>query len=257
MPLKKIFTLLLAALVALSISITSTHVFASNSKKLQYAKADLNKDGIKDVLKIKTTSGLSTLSINNHSISLNPNAYPYCNGYFRIIDIKTSDKYKEIQIDFEEDGGYSSTGFYYYDGKSIVNIGYTVGVYKSTDGKGTISIGKWCGFLEYIVNYKLDKNRKLQKIIRSTYPVNKKSSSLIAVALQKSPSNSKTAVNLKKGEKITIVGISFKKNNQGINEHWLLIKNTKGKTGWINVDKLMQQKHLSIDHIFEGLAHAG
>lgn len=256
MPLNKFLTLLLAAFIAVSISFIPTHAFTSNSKKLQYTKVDLNKDGIKDIIKIQNVSGISVLSVNNESIKLNPNGYPYCSEHFRIIDIKSSDKFKEIQIDFEEDGGYTSTGFYYYDGKSIIKMGYTVGVYKSTNGKGKVSIAKWCGFLEYNVDYQLTTDHTLQKVIKNVYPVSKKSRCLIPITLQKSTTHSKKILNLKKGEQITILGISFKKNNKGINDHWLLIKNSKNKSGWVNADQLTQDNNLSIDQVFEGLYYS-
>lgn len=257
MPLNKLVSIILAALIAVSINFFPTHVLASDSKNVQYAKVDLNKNGVKDVIKIHNISDTSILSINKQSIKLNPNGYPYCSGRFSIIDIKSSDKFKEIQINFEEDGGYRSTGFYYYNGKSIIKMGYIIGSYKSTNRKGTVTIGKWCGFLTYYVDYKLTKNHTLQKVVKNTYPVNKKSRSLIAVTLQKSPTYSKKVLTLKKGEKITIVGISFKKNKKGFNDNWLLIKNSKGKTGWVNVDQLTKDKNLGIDKIFEGLYYAG
>ena len=213
---------------------------------------DLNGDKKKDkiIFTCNAEYGDYTLSINGAKVKGKGIGLE---GNFRVIDINTKDKYKEIAIQEFGESDDIAMSIYSYDGKKVklmrfldgydTSINKTGGIY--TNARGSI-LCTWF-YKDY---YKLTSKHTIQHVSCTSYPMNLKVTVKKPISLKVSPSNSKTKVILKKGEKVTIVSSDNKK--------WCLVKNSKGVKGWFaiyNFDQIIGTKYFAND-VFEGLCYA-
>lgn len=226
----------------------------ANFKKVTGNKfsIDLNADGKKDAIEFNCLPGSNdyTLTVNNSSIS---GTGINLDGVIYICDIASKDKYKEIAITESGPSSDNFTYIYYYNGNELLFMGgvqgsdYTI----KMNGSGTFSTKSRGDILQtwfYTDQYKLTSSHKLVNIPQKLYKMNTLVTLKMQLKLQKSPTDTNTAVVLKSGEKVMITDTD--------NKNWCAIETSKGVKGWFAVDNFSQINARIGSDIFDGLCYA-
>lgn len=228
-------------------------------KSSTIVKGDLNGEGKKDKISFKCSEDEFTLTINGASIK---GSGDMLDGKYKIVDIDTKDKIQEISISESGSSDDYATAFYYYNGKKIVFMGKVQGSDSMNNdilgsikinGKGTViarTRGQILHTWFYDDPYKLTKSHTLARVPQDLYQMNAQVKVIKPLALQKSRTNSETAVTLQTGETVIILASDDKQ--------WCLVQNSKGAKGWFAVEDFDKIKgtNLRASEVFEGLCYA-
>lgn len=215
---------------------------------LDSANIDLNGDGVKDNIRFSCEfgDGNFVLYINNKVLK---GSGCILEGYCKIVDINSKDKFKEIAIEERGPSDDYATAFYYYDGKRILPMGKIQGSFENGALKigglskiKTMTRGKVLHTWFYPDSYKLSPNHLLEHINQKLYQMNTKVRIKRALPVQKSSTNSKITFTLKTGEEAIILASDDKE--------WCLIRNSKGQFGWFKINGLDGHQ------FFDGLCYA-
>ena len=191
-------------------------------------------------------------------------------GMFSIVDIDTTDSYMEIAVPEAGQSSDFATYFYYYTGDLITFMGRLPGTCKQydvnekkphgigyflldVDGSGEVRTRRRGRILHtwfYPARYKLDEKHRLEFVEEEFYIMDSPVTLLSELALQASPTDSRTVVVLQVGDKATIVGSDDRK--------WCLVETEDGHKGWFAVESnwTIAGTGKEADEIFEGLCHA-
>lgn len=218
------------------------------------ATIDLNRDGIKDRIRLECEPGDDsyTLTINGLSVTGGGNNL---DGMMFVCDIDSRDDYKEIAITESGPSSDDATYFYYYDGSSINFMGRTQGshyVLKIT-GSGVFTTKTRGAILQtwfYTDHYRLSSSHELEIVPRELYKMNSQVIVKKQLKLQKSRTDQETAVVLEPDEEVTLTACD--------NKEWCEVKNAKGIKGWFAVDDYytMRGTDFNASDYFEGLSFA-
>lgn len=213
--------------------------------------ADLNSDGIEETIRLEFIKHSSsfTLFVNDFSIT---EWGIGLHGYFKIVDIDSTDSIKEIAISESGPSDDLATHLYYYDGRSIISMG-TVGGIPRADGSGILRAstrGKILHTWFHSASYKLSNNHALEYIDMDLYAMNWTVTLKDTLALRESRKDSEIIVRLLPGEKVTILSSDDKE--------WCLVENSKGIKGWFAVDGYdkIRGTNKTARELFEGLSYA-
>lgn len=229
--------------------------------------ADLNNDGIEEMITLTMNDewfNYSTLQVNNNILTF---LGEEIESTFNIVDIDSSDKYKEIAVSEYGPSSDFTTTFFYYDNDILFPTGKIEGFYGSAysygedsdwnqvriDGNGKIftqSRGSLLHTWFYQDEYKLSDEHWLVYVPKDLYEMNTEVEVIEEFTLQKSRTDASDAITLKKGEKVTIVASD--------NKEWCLVENSKGETGWFAVDNfdIIRGLNKRASEVFNGLNNA-
>jgi hypothetical protein len=175
-------------------------------------------------------------------------------GLFKIVDIDTTDKLKEIAIPESGPSDDYVTSLYYYDGSSLVFMGSFPGTYDfKVDGSGevrTVRRGSILHTWSYPARYRLAAGHKLVPVEEQFYPMNCHATVLTQLALQASPTDSRIAYILRRGQRVNILGSDDRK--------WCLVETEDGVRGWFAVEdySLVVGTGKQAHEVFDGLWYA-
>lgn len=215
---------------------------------------DLDGNGIQDKIILECQPGGNdfTLTVNDISVS---GQGDNLDGYFKIIDIDTTDKLKEISISESGPSSDEKTTFYFYDGKELMFIGKIQGSNSSIKilGNGKVianTRGKILQTWFYEEPYKLSELHMLERMSQELYQMNSKVRVQKQLGLFISRISSEIDIVLQEGEEIIILSSDDK--------NWCLVENSKGERGWFAVDNFDQIRgsNWRASEVFEGLCYA-
>ncbi|AIQ65065.1 hypothetical protein PSTEL_20020 [Paenibacillus stellifer] len=226
----------------------------ANFKKVEGMKTtlDLNGDGKKDTVTLKSTAGGDsyTLTVNKSSVS---GTGDNLDGVMYICDLDSKDKYKEIAITESGPSDDYSTYFYSYNGRKLIYMGRVQGAEHviKVNGSGKLVTKTRGDILQtwfYSDEYSLSASRKLVHIPRTYYKMNTIVTVKKQLKLQKSPTNSGTAAILKGGEKAVITETD--------NQKWCAVVTKDGVKGWVAVSGFSRINGIEASEYFDGLSYA-
>lgn len=225
------------------IEVVMTDSLDSAYSKEVTTEVDLNGDGVKDKIVLKTYQdeyGYDQVSqydlfvndqqINEEGESINP--------MFNIVDINKEDGFLEIAISEEGASSDYSTAFFRYDGEKLTNLAKIQGYYGKfpdvddegdmiIDGSGTVITTTRGEILQtwfYEDRYELRENDEFVNIRKDLYPMETEVTMLKDLKTVKKRDSTKEAFILKTGEKATILETD--------NKYWVSIRNAAGEIGW-------------------------
>lgn len=183
---------------------------------------------------------------------------------FGILDIDARDSYKEIAVSEWGPSTDFFTSFYYYDGRDVVFMGKTAGLYYDLEGQDGIEFNGDGTFMTqtraggclqtwfYSDQYVLNLAHLVLNISQDLYEMNSRVTVLKSIPLQTSPTDSEVVANLEVGEAVTILS----SDETG----WYLVENSKGTHGWFEIKFdgfcKISGTDLSSGEVFEGLSFA-
>lgn len=234
-----------------------------NGKIVGTAQIDLNGDNDIDYVSLsmmpdadpRLRSVHPELTINDVSI-----AVPGTNsvGYFGIVDLNIHDGQHEIALSDLGPSDDYTTSFYTFDGKTIKFIGTTEGLYERMQFNGdgsfaTTTRGHILDTWFYRDSFALTDDNSLVRVSKDFYERENPDSPVIVlmtIVLQKSPSDTRNAITLRKGDVVTIVGCD--------DIAWCQIMNAQGITGWFAVEDfyIIKDTGKPATDFFEGLSYA-
>ncbi len=191
-------------------------------------KTDLDGDGKVDHIVLIDTkeTGQFTLKVNKGIIS--GKLEEEVDGFI-IIDIDTTDKYKEIAVHtpgMSDDDEYL---LYWYDGKDIRQMGHLMR-WPDFKGDGTVIVGDWMGFWTKWDKYVLDKKTKTLKLIpQETYAVDVEGTVKESFPIYQTKSNDEILEFLSPNTKFHILACVL---SDDYLSHWYLIKTSSNIIGW-------------------------
>lgn len=225
----------------------------SEKTKNQIDGIDLNGDGIVDIIRFGCVKGGDTFSlvINNSAITGNGSTL---DGYYKIVDIDSTDHIKEISISESGPSNDYATQFYYYDGQNICSLGKIEGSHEvKIDGSGIVRTQTRGGILHtwfYPDSYKLSEDHTLEHIDQDLYVMNCMVTMRESLPLQKARGDPEVIVVLAPGEVVKILATD--------NKEWCLVENSKGIKGWFAVDGYDKIRGINKHghEVFYGLSYA-
>lgn len=204
------------------------------------AKVDLNGDGKTEEISISgvTESGDFVLSVGRVSIKGTLTAGE-ADG-FTIVDIDTTDEYKEIAVHTPGPSDDDEYLIYWYDGKLIKEVG-RLSRWPKFFGDGIVHVGDWMGFWSKREKYVLDKKtRILQLVPQELYYVGIEAKVRGSFPIYKTRGDSTIVANLKPPSKVLILLCDPSPTSKGETDDyfddyfcdWYLIKSETGIVGW-------------------------
>ncbi len=247
---------------------------------------DLNSDGENELinygLKVTTDQWFDYYTVKNLTISgveyaeedsenplesLGMNIYYPDDKWYFIVDIDSSDDYREIAIVDLGPSDDLTTSFLRYDGEELEYIGYVAGFPTddtySMDGKGTIQSQGRLGLLQYwtsVFTWKLNGQGKLVALEENLYfPINHDEEDKKPVLLKQAITayterdlSSKTILMEPSDEPITFPSTD--------NKNWVLMHREDGTEGWIYIEDYMNiisdGNKFNCAYVFENLYFA-
>lgn len=147
-----------------------------------------------------------------------------------IIDVDTSDPYKEVAVHTPGPSDDDVYIIYWFDGESIRLMGKLMR-WPEFPGNGIVYVDDWMGFWKKKDKYVLDReNRTLKLIPQELYNVDVEGSVLTSFPICQNRAGSKILADLAAGSKITILACD--PSNPDYDEQWYLIKTETGLLGW-------------------------
>ncbi|MEO0165165.1 MAG: hypothetical protein ABIL39_03400 [candidate division WOR-3 bacterium] len=219
--------ILLASNLIAQVPLCTDFHFAKNFK------TDLNGDGKKDnIILIDTKeTGKFTLKVNNKAIDGKLSAE--IDGFI-VVDIDTTDKYKEIAVHTPGESDDDEYLVYWYDGKEIKEMGYLTR-WPDFKGDGTIIVGDWMGFWTKWDKYVLDaESRKIILVPQEIYAVNEEGTVREPFSIYKSKSETEIVEILIPSTRIQILTCAFSGGNYL--SDWYLIRTSNNLIGWARLE---------------------
>lgn len=226
---------------------------ASGATKTNIDGLDLNGDGMYDTIKFECIKHSNTFSLSINDASVTGEG-DNLDGYYKIVDIDSTDNFKEISISASGPSDDYVTYFYYYDGQNICPMGWVEGSYAvKTDGSGILKTQTRGGIIHtwfYPDSYKLSKDHELEHIDQDLYIMNCPVTMNDSLPLQKARDDSTIIVILLPGDEVTILSTD--------NKEWCLVRNSKGIEGWFAVDgyDMIRKTGKHASEVFGGLNYA-
>jgi len=205
--------------------------FSCTEKFLKETKVDINGDGKLDEISISviSESGDFVLKINEISIKDKVGEEEEVDGFI-VVDIDTTDKYKEVAVHNPGPSSDDEYVIYYYDGKRIIEMG-RIRRWPKFLGNGIILVDDWMGFWskrdKYVLN---NKTRKLDFIPQEFYYVGVEAKVKESFPIYRKRESSEIVANLKPDSKILIILCDA--SPKDCESHYYLIKSETGLIGW-------------------------
>ncbi|MBY9079464.1 YARHG domain-containing protein [Paenibacillus sp. HN-1] len=213
---------------------------------------DLNGDGRKDSVSLKAVAGGEAykLTVNQSSVT---GTGDNLDGVMYVADLDRNDKFKEIVITESGPSDDYSAYFYMYTGSKLIYMGKIQGSESviKIDGSGRLLTKTRGDVLQtwfFTDEYKLSASHQLVRVPHSYYKMNTVVTVKKQLKLQKSPSDSSTAVTLRPGEKALI--------EETDNRSWCSVVTKDGLKGWFKVSGFDRVNGLSASDYFDGLSYA-
>jgi len=207
---------------------------------VQSAKVDLNGDGTAEEISVSAIpDSYGGFVLNVDKFSIKGKLWDNIDG-FAIVDVDTSDEYKEIAVHTpgpSDDDGYF---IYWYDGKSIKEMG-RLWRWPKFFGNGIVLVEDWIGtFWSKIDKYVLNKEtRTLRLIPQELYYVGIETSVIEGFPIYRAKGDSTIITNLKPQSKVMVVlydppsqHCKEKPHNDECFSDWYVIKSEEGIIGW-------------------------
>lgn len=225
----------------------------------QAVTLDINGDGSSEKILCQKEGGKVKVTINDSSLVIesdNPSQF------YAIVDIDNKDKYQEIALsDFGPSNDLTSV-FCYYDGKNVIAMGKTQGLYNIEnkldgsiliDGSGKIIAKTRSKILQtwfYDKEFLLNSNHRLQEIPVNLYPTDYDVYVIQPIKLYADTKDKDPTLSIKDGQTLKIIGTD--------NQVWCLVQTTTGVKGWIAVDHYdtLRNNGLKAEDTFAGLSYA-
>ncbi|MFH0778592.1 MAG: hypothetical protein V2A71_08180 [Candidatus Eisenbacteria bacterium] len=180
----------------------------------------------------------------------------YLDGKIEIVDIDSTDKFKEIAI--PESGPSDDYGVHVvrYAGRVPAILGHVPGaLYWNNevvfDGSGVVKgscrgriLDTWFSRCEF----RLGESGQLVSIPKDLYEMNRRVKLKVDLPIQKSRSDTTRVAVLREGDSAVIL--------QTDNEKWCLIEGKGGTKGWFEVENYVTVRGRQADEVFDGLVHA-
>lgn len=194
---------------------------------VKMVKVDLNGDGKVEEVSISIKDMEFLLKVDKASIKGELNGEVHG---FAIVDIDTTDQYKEIAVHTPGDSDDDEYLIYWYDGKAIKEMG-KLSRWPEIPGNGIVLVNDWMGFWQKRDKYVLDnKTRTLQLVPQELYYVGIEAAVKESFPIYKTRTGSEIVANLKPDSKIFILVCD--PSPADYDSHWYLIKSETGLVGW-------------------------
>ena len=229
--------------------VVSNAMFASNINSVDYnnflthAEADLNSDGKKEKISIKSIKPVTYLPSEDNFVLMVGDelitgslSEGYSDG-FVIVDIDKSDKYKEIAVHTPGDSDDDEFLLYAYDGKSLRKMGRLY-QWPTFYGNGIVLVDQHIDFWSIREKYILDnKTRTLKLVPQKFYYVGIKGEVTKSFPLYRTKKRKHVVANLKPKSEILILlcepSVAKKSpNDVDIKDYSYLVKSSTGLVGW-------------------------
>lgn len=240
--MKKIF-------IAFCLLLIGAGAALSANKYLTAFEIDLNGDGAKEQITMSnmTEEGNFTLSVNGIQLEAKASSGIESTRGFSIIDIDTSDLFKEIYVSIP---GYNKSNeylIYGWDGIQIQEIARfeSRGGIQDLSGNGIILINGLKSFWSKREEYVLDQQiRRLKQIPQELYYVGVQVKAIESFPIYKTREGKDIIADLQQGSECIILlcdGSSSKPS-----EEWYLIKSSTGLIGWAQVEVLHDNQKIKL-----------
>ena len=228
--MKKISLILFVAVVGFSSLYAQNFIFSTT--------VDLNSDNKTEIVKVENTDNLHEfrLTIDNNEI-LGKYEDGDTDG-FKVIDINTRDKYKEIAVHTPGSSSDDVYMIYWYNGKEIIFMD-RLARWPTFNGNGIIYLNNWEGFWSSRDKYRLDDtSRKLIRIEQFAYYVGDTVKVKKGFVIYKEKELINKVALLSDGSEIML--ILCDKTNQRYFDYTYLIKSKSGLLGWSNFKQISE-----------------
>ncbi len=210
-------------------------------KPLRQATVDLNGDGQPEQIRLDTVENSSrfTLWVNDHKISAflgeTPDDSEMAPDGFFVVDLDTSDKYKEIAVHTPGPSDDDAYSLFWYDGKALRQVG-NVSRWPTFVGNGIVLVDDWQGFWTRRKKYVLDReSHQLRFVPQEFYYVGIQGTVATSFPIYYQRNSKNVVANLLPGSKIDILVCDLAEpDNYG--KQWYLIRSTTGLVGWARLD---------------------
>lgn len=203
---------------------------------------DLNGDGIEEKVEIfisKEEPFKFELKVNDINIKGSFGESDFeCDG-FMIVDIDTSDKFKEIAVHSPGPSDDDVYIYYHYDGKNLKEIG-RISRWPIIKGNGIIYVKDWMGFWEKVEKYVLDNiSWTLLRVPQEFYYVGIEGKVKESFPIYQNRSYKEIVANLAKDSKILILACA--PQNKDFLERDYLLKSETNLLGWCKERVLLEK----------------
>jgi len=232
-----------------------------------YAEADLDGDGIKDTISLRTVLNPYYDEVISYELYVNEEGVSYegemISPYFHVTDLLATDKLLEIAVSEEGPSSDYATVFYrYMNGKlsKLSKLEGFLGDVPNSDMRGklmvhgdgtvsTLSRGQVMQTFFYEDEYFLISPTELKHVEKDLYPMETKVTLLKKLKTVVSRSDSTAAYEFQPGENAVLMETD--------NRNWVSIRNEGGETSWFRVKDFgmilgQEEEGFSTD-FFEGL----
>jgi hypothetical protein len=206
-------------------------------KLVKEIKVDLNNDGKLDNVTIDTAKETSkfTLTVNQTKITgflgESEDAGDFEPDGFYIVNIDTSDNFKEIAVHSPGPSSDDEYLIYSYDGKSLKKIA-KLSRWPTFLGNGIVLVDGWMGFWKRREKYVLNRHtRSLQIVPQAFYYVGVQAKIDKSFPIYSHRQGKSIVANLMPNSKINILVCDCSNEKREMN-NWYLIKSTTGLVGW-------------------------
>lgn len=196
------------------------------------SQTDLNGDGREDRIRLSCEPGDNEFTLEVNGISVKGTG-DNLDGCFYIADIDSADTFKEIAVTESGPSDDLAVSFFWFDGRKLHSMGKVQGSEYSIkiDGSGkfiTRTRGDILHTWFFADGYRLSEEHQLVRIPQDLYGMNHIVGVKKELSLQKSRTDPKIAVTLRKGEEVMLVASD--------NKEWCLVENSEGKRGWFAIE---------------------
>ena len=228
--MKKIALILLVAVVGFSTLNAQNFIFSTT--------VDLNSDNKSEIVKVENTDNSYEfrLTINNNEI-LGKYEDGDTDG-FKVIDINTRDKYKEIAVHTPGSSSDDEYVIYWYDGKKIIFMD-RIARWPTFKGNGIVYLDNWVDFWSSRDKYILDDtNRRLIHIEQFAYYVGVTVKVKKGFVIYKEKDLINKVALLSEGSEIML--ILCDKTDKKYFDYTYLIKSKSGLLGWSDFKQIRE-----------------
>ncbi len=207
---------------------------------------DLNGDGTPEDVTISGITEEGNFTLRVGGVSVRGKLEMGESDGFVIVDIDTSDRYKEIAVHTSGPSDDDEYIIYWYDGRSIKEVG-RLSRWPVFPGNGIVYVDDWMGFWKKRDKYVLDKNtRKLRLVPQELYYVGVEARVNKSFPIYKTRDRNEILANLKPNSKIIILACylysgapSIQRSPDDYLKDWYLIKSETGLLGWTTFKVLL------------------
>ncbi len=158
---------------------------------------------------------------------------------FLIVDIDATDRYKEISVHTPGPSDDDEYLFYWYDGKSLMEMG-RLSRWPEFVGNGIVLVDGWMGFWKKREKYVLDKTtRTLHRVPQELYHVGVEATVRESFPIFHSRKHSDIVARVRPGSKVLLLACDpspeCKTPKGEVDDYycdWYLIRSVTGLTGW-------------------------